>query len=111
MNFNSFCLIIYKTALIKTSFYRVEKICTTEKLEEELMNVATYRNLLTNVKKKSKENKTNVITVNKEPMSMNLNFKGDDVTTTVSRLLNTALARTYPAVTLLILYKTTCSIT
>lgn len=46
----------------------------------------------------------------KKPASMNFNFNCDDVASTFSRRLNTALARTYWTAKLL-LCKTTCSIT
>ncbi|CAH8643572.1 unnamed protein product [Schistosoma mattheei] len=117
LNFNSFCPLSYKKALVKTLFYRAEKICTTDKLEEELMKVEKclrdnfYPQKFIDKYKKRKQNNTEVITVNKKPITISLNFKGDEVTNTINRRLNTALARTYPAAKLQILYKTTCSIT
>ncbi|VDP50727.1 unnamed protein product [Schistosoma margrebowiei] len=117
LNFNSFCPLSYKKALVKTLFYRAERICTTDKLEEELVKVEKclrdnfYPQKFIDEYKKRKENNIEVITVNKKPISININFKGDEVANTINRRLNTALARTYPAAKLQILYKTTCSIT
>ncbi|CAH8484591.1 unnamed protein product [Schistosoma mattheei] len=117
LNFNSFCPISYKKALVKTLFYRAEKICTTDKLEEELMNVEKclkenfYPQKFIDKYKRPKEKKTEITMVNKKPVYINLNFKGDDVAQIINKRLNTAITRTYPAAKLLILYKTTCSIT
>ncbi|KAH9584566.1 hypothetical protein MS3_00006122 [Schistosoma haematobium] len=61
--------------------------------------------------KNPKGNKTEMTTAIEKPISINLNFRSDDVANTIGRRLNIALARTYPAIELLILYKTTCSIT
>ncbi|KAH9593786.1 hypothetical protein MS3_00000904 [Schistosoma haematobium] len=39
LNFNSFCPINYKNTLVKTLFHRTERICTSDTIEEEIMNV------------------------------------------------------------------------
>lgn len=39
LSFNTLCTVSYNTAVIKTLFHRMERICTTDTLEAELKNV------------------------------------------------------------------------
>ncbi|CAH8660461.1 unnamed protein product [Schistosoma rodhaini] len=50
-------------------------------------------------------------TINKKPIFIQLKFRGDDVTGSISLRLKPALTRTYPAAKLVVLSKTTCSST
>ncbi|CAH8583290.1 unnamed protein product [Schistosoma haematobium] len=117
LNFNSFCPINYKKALVKTLFHRTERICTADTIEEEVMNV---KKCLTNngyplkfIEKygKHEDKKPKEITANKKPIFIQLQFKGDDVTGSINMRLKTALTRTYPAAKLIVLSITTCSLT
>ncbi|CAH8558860.1 unnamed protein product [Schistosoma rodhaini] len=79
--FNSFCPISYKNALVKTLFHKTERICAANTLKEELMNVkrclTNNRHLLKFVEKYAKRE-------DKKPIFIQLKFKGDDVTGSIS---------------------------
>lgn len=77
--------------------------------DEKLLRPDCYTQKFTDRCKKSKENKTGRTIVNKKPIPINLNFKVDDVATTISKKLYTVLAEIYLAAELCILYKTTGS--
>ncbi|CAH8489333.1 unnamed protein product [Schistosoma haematobium] len=117
LNFNSFCPIDYKKALVKTLFHRTERICTADTIEEEIMSVKKclrnngypLRFIEKYGKREDKIHKET--TVNKKPAFIQLKFKGDNVTGSINMRLKTALTKTYPAAKLIFLSKTTCSLT
>ncbi|CAH8473689.1 unnamed protein product [Schistosoma haematobium] len=117
LNFNSFCPISYKKALVKTLFHRTERICTADTIEQEVMNVKkclkNNRYPLKFIEKygKSENKKPKEITATKKTIFIQLQFKGDNVTGSINMRLKTALTRTYPAAKLIVLSKTTRSLT
>ena len=113
LHFWSFAPIQYKRGLVRTLFDRAWRLCTSENLTDELINLK--RTLELNgypskfVEKYSEQTKTNlsVMTVPKCEVSIQLPFKGDDVGQLLRRRLQAAVSRTFFAANSVVQFTTT----
>ena len=113
LNFKSFCPMSYKKGLVRTLFDRVRKLCSREKIEEELSIVEKclrdngYPQKFIDKYGRRHVEKVKSSTVEKKPIFLQLAFKGDDTASRIRCRLNAALKRTYPAAKLVCVYQTT----
>nr|CAH8822876.1 unnamed protein product [Trichobilharzia regenti] len=116
LHFNSFCPHSFKRGLVKTLYYRARRICSTEKLEEEfefLENILKrngYPQRFINKYGRSEVKRVKQITVEKKPVYLQLDYKGENIAAMINRRLSTSLAIAYPAAKLVPVYRTTYSL-
>nr|CAH8845928.1 unnamed protein product [Trichobilharzia regenti] len=113
LNFKSFGPISYKKELVRTLFDRVWKLCSKEKIEEELSIVKKclcdngYPQKFIDKYGRRHVEKVKSSAVEKKPIFLQLAFKGDDTASRIRCRLNAALKRTYPAAKLVCVYQIT----
>lgn len=113
LHFRSFAPASYKRTLVRTLFTRAYRICSSCSFEAEAEHIRAslkrsgYPDAF--IKKYSSPAPTRVPTtsVPKKKVYIRLDFKGDDVTSRITRRLQGAIQRTFPAAELLVLSKTT----
>lgn len=111
--FNSFYPVSYKNTPIKTLSHRTERICTSDTLKVELMNVKEF--LGNNGYPKTRIHKYGVsedempeeTTVDTKLFFVTLEFKGY-IAVTINKRLKTIMIRMYPRCKLIFLHKTIC---
>ncbi|CAH8865615.1 unnamed protein product [Trichobilharzia szidati] len=111
-HFHSFVPIKYKRNLVKTLSHRVRAICSEEVIKDELNIV--YDTLIENgypdkfIKKHmtKKAEKDDPLSVNKKPLYIRLQFKGDKPSELITKKLRKAVQRTFNAGELHILFST-----
>jgi hypothetical protein len=112
MHFCSFVPLQYKRNLVKALFNRARRICTDDTIEEELNFLKStlisngYPAAFVAKHSRNKPSITAAQTVPKQQVSLQLPFKGDDVTRMLIRRLRSTVARTYYAAEPIVFYKT-----
>jgi hypothetical protein len=113
MHFKSFVPISYKRTLVRTLFTRASKICSTNSFEAESQHLQRCLERsgypVAFIRKYSTPSISNpsVATAPKKNVYIKLTYKGDDALNRLSRRLDSALQRTFPAAKLICLSKTT----
>nr|CAH8826937.1 unnamed protein product [Trichobilharzia regenti] len=103
LNFNSFCPVRYKRTLVRTHFSRAKRICSPNKLDNELMLLEKYLKengypqSSINKYDKNELKKLHTVTASKKPIFIKLDYDGDDIIRMVNKRSSAALSRTYPA--------------
>jgi hypothetical protein len=112
MHFCSFVPLQYKRNLVKALFNRARRICSEDTIEEELNFLRAtlisngYPTAFVNKHSKARPSTPVTSTVPKQRVSLQLPFKGDDVTRMLIRRLKSTVARTYYAAEPMVFYKT-----
>ncbi|CAH8838228.1 unnamed protein product [Trichobilharzia szidati] len=115
LHYNSFCPISYKRGLVRTLYDRARKLCSPNKVEEELdfiekcLRENGYPKGFIQKYSREKDKKEKHPTVEKKKVFICLPFKGDAVSQKIDRRLKGAINRSFPAAKLITVYNTTPS--
>ena len=99
LHFNSYCPLRRKIVLVKTLYTRTERICSPEVLDSELDKVRKVLNengypdyFIERHKPTHTVRRTELITVNKKKVFINLQYKGEEIMKRIKNRLRSALA-------------------